>query len=137
MEPQGNQPINVAYFSSLIGQVEAVASCAELQSLVTRAFASLAAYVAGLAKSSTALSCAYQLLTPPTDLPSLISWVENLINCVLGPQYKAYENYAAKVAALAIELPLLVTGIENAAAALKNCSITIPTIGLPSIPVPP
>ena len=130
-------PLNTAYFTNLTAQINAASSCAELQALATVAVDSLNDLTASISAQTDILQPVLALLTPPTNPTAVITWVENFITDYLTPQLVSYTNYVAQLSAVAIEAAALITAIENAAANIGSCSITIPTFNPGSIPSPP
>lgn len=146
MQPQGEGPLNTAYFESLIAQIDKCNRCPDLQALVTKAFASLNAQVSAIDSQASAIyGQASAIATVVTNLvqnPTL----GNAVTCIqtlyasgwLPAQYAAYANYILKLAAIPAQITALTSAIESAAGRLKSCTITVPTITLPTLPsLPP
>ena len=121
MQPQGTALVNAAYFNSLADQINAINECAVLQEVVNEVFASLQAEVTAIEDQIAAL---LPLITIPHTLDEVITWITNFI----APQARAYANYATQVTQLIAAIANLTTAIENAAARIGSCSITVPTI---------
>lgn len=123
MQPQGTALVNTAYFDSLIAQVNAIDLCADLQAFVNEIMASLQAEVTAIEAKIAALA---PIITLPTDLASVITWITNFVD----PEIQAALNYANQVTQLVAKIAELATAIENAAARLTSCTISIPAITL-------
>jgi hypothetical protein len=122
--PQGTGVTNPAYFSELTAQINGIqgtGACAAIQSLVTKAMASIQAAVTAIKDQLTAL---LPQIAVPTDLGSAISWIKS----VQAPFLKAYDDATAQLTQILSSVSALVTAIENAAGRLIGCSISIPTI---------
>ena len=76
MIPQGTSPVNAAFFTASIDAVNGAASCAQLSEVAVDAVTSLTAELAVVTAQLTALA---PLVSPPTDLPSVLAWISNFI----------------------------------------------------------
>ncbi len=119
--------INAAYFNALTAEVNSINACGVLQAFVNEVMAALQAQVNDIENQIAAL---LPVITIPTDLPSVITWITHFI----GPQLAAYEAYAAQLAQTVAAIAALATAIENAAARLESCSIAIPSINGAVVP---
>ncbi len=124
MEPQASGVSNPTYFSDLTAEINGIqgtGACAAIQSLVTKAMASIQAEVSAI---KSKLESLLPLTTVPSDLGSVIAWIKG----AQAPFLKAYEDATAQLSAVLSSIGALVTAIGNAAARLVGCSITIPSI---------
>jgi hypothetical protein len=121
MQPQGTALVNTAYFTQLTADINAVNGCADLQLLVNLAMATLQAEITAIEAQIASL---LPLITMPTDLGSVISWITNFAT----PLIKPYANYIAQLEQTLAAITALVAAIEKAAARLVNCHITVPGI---------
>jgi ABC-type transporter Mla subunit MlaD len=119
--------INSQYFTNLEQQMGLCQTCAELQSVVNGAMAPLKALTASINTQLTALNAYLALITPPTDLNSLIQWVENFITVAVGPQAAAYQALVTQLAQLTAAVADLENAINKAAAEIEGCVIIIPS----------
>lgn len=119
--------LNADYFTNLIPQINATASESELQDLVNRVYGDLSTLVSTIQSQIALLGPIEALLSPPTDLGSLISWVGNFITGFLTPYLTPFLNYAAQLTAIADQVTSLTSAIESAASG-KGFSITIPSV---------
>jgi hypothetical protein len=126
--PQGSANLNPHYFDDLIDQINRISLCAELQEVVNTVMADLQAEKNAIEAQIEALLPIAELLSLPTDLGSVISWIGNLVNSVIKPIYQPYLTYAEQLIAFATQIARLISAIEAAAARLESCSITIPVI---------
>jgi hypothetical protein len=133
MQPQGSAPFNPAYFQALTHQINSVRDCQDLQVLVDEAFASIQAQMSAIAAQLSAITPLLALLEPPKNLLQLIGWIGNFITHFLKPYLKPYVTYALQVAELTIAIAALTEAIQNAAANIQTCSITVPKIDLPNL----
>lgn len=125
MNPQGSSLIDTSYFDSLTNQINAIqgtGACAELQSVVNDAAASVEATLAAIRAQMAALLPATTL--PGASLGSIVTWITNFA----APLITAYNNLIATEAAVLAAVAKLETAIASAAARLTSCSITIPPI---------
>lgn len=123
MQPQGTGLVNTAYFDSLTAQINGINLCADLQAVVNEVMETLQAQVNAIEAQIAAL---LPLITLPTDLASIITWIGHLA----APYIEAYNNFIAQLAQVLAKIAALVTAIENAAARITHCSITVPPITL-------
>ena len=130
-------PLNTAYFSNLTAQINAASTCAELQALATVAVTALNNLTASITAQTTEIAPVLALLTAPTNPTAVITWVSNFITDYLTPQLASYTSYTAELAALAAEAAAIVTALNNAAATIGSCTLTIPSFIPGSIPSPP
>jgi hypothetical protein len=129
MFPQGTSILNPSYFTSLIHQFNGAGTCAELQAAVNRTFASLQAEATAVEEQIELLEAMLALLVNPgADLQKIATWVENYILNVLTPQLKPAITYSTQLTQFATQIATLTSAIEDAAALIKGCSITVPTI---------
>jgi hypothetical protein len=128
MQPQGAGLINQAYYENLIQQINNLNACGELQALVNEAMASIQAEVSAIEQQIASL---VPLITLPTDLGSVISWIKNFAT----PLIKPYLNYISQLEQTLAQIAALTSAIEAAAARLVHCSITVPPI-VATVPTP-
>jgi prefoldin subunit 5 len=121
MIAQGSSGFDAAYFNSLTQEINSIDGCAALQALVNEAMASLQAQISAIEHEIAKL---LPIITIPTDLPSVITWITNFI----APELAAYNAYLTQLTSMLAAITNLVTAIENAAARLEGCSITVPPI---------
>lgn len=121
MIPQGTALVNTEYFDSITAQINALDDCSILQTLVNQVMATLQAEVTAIESQIAAL---LPLITLPTDLASVISWITSFAT----PAIRAYENYLATITAVMASINGLITAIQNAASRLTHCTISIPAI---------
>jgi len=123
MQPQGTAPVNDDYFDKLTAQINSIDLCADLQALVDKVMASLQAEVSAIEEEIAAI---LPLLTIPTDLGSVITWITNFI----APMQAAYTKFVAQLAAMTAKITALVSAIAAAASRITNCSISVTPITL-------
>jgi len=82
MQPQGTALVNTAYFSDLTAQINATNVCTELQALVNSIMAMLQAEVTAIKAQIAAL---LPLLSLPTDLGSVITWITHFAGSMSTP----------------------------------------------------
>ena len=129
MTPQGSQLLNTTQIANLTTSVNSASSCAELQELVTQAFASLGAIKEGINSELATLTPMLALLSPPSASPStIVTWLTSFINDFLTPQMKPSITYAAQLTELATQITSLTSAINTASSKFPGCSISIPTI---------
>lgn len=140
MQPEGSGPLNTSYFSSIESQIQKCTSAADLQALVTKAFASIQAQVSGISSQAAAienLANSGIITQPSASFTSILSWIQTLTSAFLGPAYAAYAVYVLKLAEMPTQLASL-TSAATAQAEKLGCSVTVPTIPIPTLPsLPP
>lgn len=120
--------LNAGYFESILGQIHAVTTAAELQALVNEVYGTLSLLVSTIDSQLTLLGPLEALLVAPTDLASVITWITNMI-VYLENQVAPLAKYAAMVTALTAEVATMTAAIEAVAAAkFPGISITIPPV---------
>jgi len=128
MIPQGSVPFNTTYFSNLTNSINSAQSCAELQSLVTDAFASVSAVKSAITSELASVEPLLALLTPPTDISSVITFIQTFITSYITPLVKPAVTYATQLTELAAQIAALTAAITSAEARFTSCSISIPSI---------
>jgi hypothetical protein len=128
MQPQGQSPINEAYFAAQQAAFAACKLCSELQAQVDEVFASLQATQTAIEEQIAALLPMQVLLEIPTTPAQAVTWIQNFITTYLAPGLAAYNTYIAQLAALATQVADLITAIQNAEAQIEGCTITIPPL---------
>lgn len=118
--------MNTQYFDNLTAQINNTDSCAELQSLATKALGQLNAQVAGIEAQMAALAPILALLTAPTNPSEILTWAGDVINHVLTPMYAPYLKYATELPLQVAAIANVVTALHDAADRITDCSITIP-----------
>lgn len=121
MQPEGTAPVNTAYFAALTDRINGIDGCAELQSAVNDVMASLQAQVTAIEHDILAL---LPLISLPTDLGSVIAWIGHLA----APYIETYNNYLTQLTQVLAAIAALAEAIENAAARIEHCTITVPPI---------
>jgi hypothetical protein len=121
MQPQGTSLVNAEYFAQLTADINAINGCAELQLLVNAAMATLQAEITAIEAQIASL---LPLITLPTNLASVISWIAAFAT----PMIKPYLNYIAQLEQTLAQIAALASAIEAAAARIEHCTITIPPI---------
>jgi hypothetical protein len=76
MQPQGTALVNTAFFTSQIAAIEAAPSCVALALLQAAMIPSVEAEITAVNSQIAALAA---LIAVPTDLPSVITWITNMI----------------------------------------------------------
>lgn len=119
--------LNLAFYLNLIKSVNAATTQDGLQALVDKAFADISQQQSTITSQIAFVAPVEALLTPPTDLPSLITFAGNLVTGVLTPLFKPEAVLIARGAAITAEVATLTAAIAEAAS-LKGFEITIPPI---------
>ena len=136
MQQQGTAATNPDFITNLTEQINGISICSELQELSDEVMQEIKFQLSGINLELDKLLPIHALLSPPTDLGSILSWINNLISSVITPLYKPYLTYIQQLTSLASELSTLVSAIEAAAARIGSCSISmdVPTITIPTAP---
>jgi hypothetical protein len=120
--------LNAAFFENYILQIGNCDTAAELQSLTNAVMAELSLLESTLTSQISFLAPIEALLTAPESNPAaIVTWITSFITDFLTPFLKPYVIMAEQLAAIPVEIALLVAAIEAAAARL-GVSITIPSV---------
>lgn len=121
MIPQGSMLLNTTQMQASVSRINNCGTCADLQQAVNDAMNSLHA-------TKAAITAQLALLTPlivaPTDLGSVITWVNKMIATFHNPII----NYTAQLTALATEVSTMISAISTKAGSFTGCSISIPSV---------
>lgn len=124
MQPQGSGLIDQDYFNNLINEINGIqgtGACAELQKLVTQAYASMGSGNSGISSEIAKLEA---FLTIPSSLGGVITWITNFV----APMQSATNNYIAQLTATEAQIAQISAAVAAAAGRLTSCSISIPSI---------
>lgn len=140
MLPQGTSVIDTGALDNLTARLNAVAAtegeiCADIQDAINEGAAFIEYQAQYLMDQFENLVLAKLLMTLPTDLGSVISWIGNLATLLISPAYQAYLNIVATLTALSTATTAFLAACNAVKDAATNCSITVPTIVIP-IPTP-
>lgn len=136
MQPQGSSPSNPDFFQSLTARINAVDTCAELQSLVASAFASLQAEQSAITAQLAALQPIINLIEHPGASPAaLASWIGNFIDGFLKPYVGPTLTYVQVIEKRIAEIAALTEAIEAAAARITSCAVSVPALAM-AVPLP-
>lgn len=127
MIAQGSVLANTAVLDRLIDRVNAVNSCAALTALSADIQAECTALSASITAEVALLAPMLALLTAPTDLTKLITWVGSFITSFLTPYVRPYALYAAQLTALTTKIAQLSAAVASKAATFNGCTVTAPT----------
>lgn len=116
------------YFDNLAAQVANINSCAELQATTNGIMAQLSVLNTSLTSQQAAIAPIAGLLSAPVDPAHAVTWIASFITAVLEPAYAPYAIYGTQLADLTTAVTNLTTAINDAAARIGNCSITIPPL---------
>lgn len=126
--------VNAAFFLAQAERMAVAEGCAELNALISEAFQTVADTENAITAQLAALAPYLALLHPPSDLPSLLAYINKFIAVFIGPQAAAYALMIEQQAALVIQTALLAEKAAEAALRFPTCEIAIPT--LPGIIIP-
>lgn len=128
MIPQGSTLVNTSTFDNLIDSVNACDSCAQLQSVVNEAFASINAVKAGIESELASLTPVLALLSPPSASPgAIVTWLTSFITVTLTPMTKPTITYAAQLTEMVEQIAAVSVAINAAAAKFTNCAVSTPS----------
>lgn len=126
--PQGST-FDTAYIDSLTKQVEGISVCEDLQKFSSEVMADVQAQLSAMEKQLEALSPIADLLTAPgADLEKIVTWISDFISGVLKPMYQPYVTITAQIAQTTAAVARLETAIENKAAEITSCAVSIPSV---------
>lgn len=124
--------LNIGYFDNITVQVQACQTIEELQALVDGVFADISMLESTLTSQITLLEPINALISMSiTDLPSVISFITNLINDVIKPIVGPYVTAVAQIALLTEQVTTLIASIEQ----FKELKFPTLTINIPSITI--
>jgi hypothetical protein len=121
--PACSTDLNTEWFAAITAQINSVSSAAELQALVNEVYGTIALLNSTIESQLTYLAPLAALLTPPTDLTSVITWITGMIT-FLTEQYAPVAKMTAQLAAIVTEVASLTAAVESTAA-LKFPGVTI------------
>lgn len=125
--------INIDYINSLIDKINASNNCEDLQANIDFVMERLNKQMQSLADQLAKASGIAALLEVPTNPVSAVLWIKNFIENVLQPMYQPYLTAIAQIAALANAIQDIINVINLKLSTIQSCSISIPTIDIPSI----
>ncbi len=132
MTPQGSSLVDTQWFDNAIAQAVRINVCAELQAFANEVMASIQANVSAVEGQIENLLPLKALLDLPTDLPSVLTWIEKLVAAQIQPGYNAYLNYVEQLAQLVAKIGQLTAAIAAAAARIGSCAAAAPALVLTS-----
>lgn len=121
--------LNLAWFENITVQFNNVQTATELQDLVNSAYAEISLLESNIVSQEALLNPVLALLTAPTDLAEVLTWIPNFITSFLTPYLNPSITMPLQIAEIAAQVADLTAAI-NAVAALKfpGITITIPPI---------
>jgi len=140
MLPQGTSIIDTSALDNLTARLNAIASaegeiCADIQDAINEGAEFIEYQAQYLTDQFNNLAIVKLLLTLPTDLDSLLTWVGNLATYLVSPAYQVYLNTVATLTALSTAATNFIAACNNVKNAATQCSITVPSIVI-VIPTP-
>lgn len=134
--PTGD-PVNMAYFDSVMARIESCGSCADIQAALDDATGIVQAQLDSLADRMAMLQPYLALLSPPgADPGAIVSFLTDMITAQIKPMVEPLTIIPLQIAAYA-QLPAKFAAAADAAKArLPSCEITPPTVTPPAIPAP-
>ena len=135
--------LNLDYFNNILAQINALsgsippnatlaeltAIAAELQSTIDDIYADISLLESTITSQIALLGPLVALLTAPTNLGEIVTWLSSFVTDFLTPYLKPYETYAAQLIALNAQVAILTAAIEELASTkLPGITITIPPI---------
>jgi hypothetical protein len=122
--------LNVAYFESVISQINSAETLGELQTIIDSIYGEIGLLESTIDGQLAFLGPIEALLTPPINPVAAVTWIENFITGFLTPYFAPFVKFTAQLAALAAQTAAIGAAAEAAAARLEG-SIVIPTITVP------
>lgn len=113
-------PLNLQYVDKMIEQIKKIPDCQRLEEEVNKLTQLLVDKMVAYVKQLAVLN---KLVINPTDLPSVINWINNVIEVIAGPIAKI----AAAQAQLAAKVAELQAAVNEAIAGLQ-CDFQAPTL---------
>ena len=123
--------LNDGYFANMQDALHATGNPVQFQQLINDIFADLSLLISTITSQIEALGPIAALLQAPTDLAAVISWINDLINSVLGPYIIAYAKLVAQVAAIT----QMVADIQATIESIKDLKFPDIDIEIPSITI--
>jgi hypothetical protein len=119
---------NPLVFAAITAEVNAAASCSQLQTIVTRAIQPILEAQTQATAQLAIITPMLALLTAPSANPTaIVTYLQTLITAYLTPQLVPAVTLAAQLTATITELATLTSAITSKASSFTGCSITIPT----------
>ena len=113
-------PLNLDYVDKMIAQIKKIPDCKRLEEEVNKLMQLMVDKMMAYVKQLGVLN---KLVINPTDLPSVITWINNVIEVIAGP--------IAKIAAAQAQLAAKVVEVQaavNEAIAGLQCTFEPPTM---------
>ncbi|MFC3816578.1 hypothetical protein [Lysobacter sp. GCM10012299] len=127
MSSQPTSIVNAEYFAALTRRVEGMKSCEELNAFTAELSTSLTATIDAITAQMAFLQPVLALLTAPGANPDqIVTWITDFITAFLTPYVRPYTVYAQQLVEMTAEIANLSDAIQTAAAAIPNCSVSIP-----------
>ena len=132
--PTGD-PVNMAYFDSVIARIESCGTCADIQAALDDSSGIVQAQLDSLAERMQMLQPYLALLTPPSANPAqIVTFLTDLIEAQIKPMVAPLTIIPLQIAAY-VQLPAkFIAAADAAKARLPSCDITPPVVTPPVIP---
>lgn len=128
MIPQGTIPFPPQQIDSLIRQINAVDTAAELQITINVGMPSLQAQIDAVKSQAATYAPLIALVALSiTDLPSVITFLKRLVSDLLAPYVLPYEVLLAQIAAYPAKLAELAAAITAAEQRIEH-TVIVPVI---------
>ena len=106
--------IDTKYFSKLNEQISNITNHDELSAFVNKVYPSIQNHITSLQSQLAALAPVVALASlNPADLPSLVTFAQNMITSVITPMIKPYLNGVAQLSQVTSQLSQLTSTIES------------------------
>lgn len=120
--------LNADWFSAIVGQINAVESADDLQALVDQVYSTIGFLNSTIESQLTLIAPFAALLTAPTDLASVITWITDTIT-VFTQMYAPFVKMTAQLVAITTQVATLTAAVESVAAAkFPDATIVIPSV---------
>ena len=133
MQPQGTAPVNIEYYTKKIESFQEMTDCAQLQNALDQVSESLQAELDAISQQLSALAPIISLASLNfTNIDQVITFLTSFKTVILGPLVLPAVTYAAQITAMAAQITALLDAAQAAADGIPSCTITIPTIVIPT-----
>lgn len=137
MSVPGGEPVNMAYFDSVIARIESCGTCADIQAALDDATGSVQIQLNSLTEKLAVLQPYIALMTMPGANPgAIVTYLQDLATATIEPMLKPIITIPLQLAAYATLPAKFIAAAEAAKDRLPSCSITPPTVEVPPIPAP-
>lgn len=135
MAVPGGEPVNMAYFDSVIARIESCGTCADIQAALDDATGSVQTQLMSLTEKLAVLQPYIALMTMPGANPAaIVTYLQDLATATIEPMLKPIVTIPLQLAAYATLPAKFMAAAEAAKDRIPSCSITARSVDVPEVP---